>query len=193
MEFWRQIKQNEKYSISNFGNIKRQKMDGSWYYLKGSLQKTNGYKYANIIDLSTKKRKMMYIHNLVLQAFKGDRPQRTATSGRFVCDHTNRNKLDNRIDNLNWVTELENLRNTDSYNTEIATTDPKERKRQLRYWRIKNPDRVKKRSKCGCCKKIGENKYWCVIQIKGKRYKKTVHGDLEKAKKYCEFMKEYYS
>ena len=192
-ELWKKIKRNDNYWVSNYGNLRRKKLNGEWFNLKGSIQKTNGYKYANIIDLLVKKRRMFYIHNLVLEAFKGDRPKVTETSGRWVCDHKNRNKLDNRIDNLDWVTEIENLRNTPNYNTEIATNDPKERQKLLRQWRKKNPTRVKKRSKCGHQKQIGENKYWCSVSIKGKRYKKTVNGDLEKAKKYCEFMKEYYS
>jgi hypothetical protein len=192
-ELWKKVKQNENYWISNYGNIRRKKLNGEWYNLKGSIQKTNGYKYANITDISTKKRKMLYLHNLVLEAFKGQRPEQTNTSGRWVCDHKNRNKLDNRVDNLDWVTELENLRNTPHYNTEIATTDPKERRKELRKWRKKNPDRVIKRSKCGHIKQMDENKFWCIVGIKGKKYKKMVYGDKEKAEKYCKFMKEYYS
>jgi len=193
MEVYKKVKQNENYEISNYGNIRRKKLDGDWYYLKGSIQKTNGYKYANITNLSTKKRKMLYIHNLVLEAFKGARPKQTEKSGRWVCDHQNRNKLDNRINNLDWVTELENLRNTPHYNTEIATNDPKERRKALVKWRKDNPDRVLKRNKCGHLKQLGENKWWCIVQIKGKKYKKMVYGDKEKATKYCKFMKEYYS
>ncbi len=192
-ELWKKVNKNNHYEISNYGNIRRKKLNDEWFYLKGSIQKTNGYKYANINDLTTKKRKMMYIHNLVLEAFVGERPEQTAESGRYVCDHINRNKTDNRVDNLRWLTERENLRNTPHYNTEIATNDPKERRKALNKWRKKNPDRVMKRSKCGHVKQIGENKYWCIIRIKGKKYKKTVHGDREKAEKYCKFMKEYYS
>jgi hypothetical protein len=192
-ELWKKVNQNENYWISNYGNIRRKKLNGEWYNLKGSIQKTNGYKYANITNISTKKRKMLYLHNLVMEAFKGQRPEQTEKSGRWVCDHINRNKLDNRVDNLRYVTEIENLRNTPHYNTEIATTDPKERRKELIKWRKNNPERVIKRSKCGHIKQMDENKFWCIVGIKGKKYKKMVYGDREKAEKYCKFMKEYYS
>lgn len=192
-EVWKAIKQNKSYEISNYGNLRRLKTNGEYFYHKGAIQKTNGYKYANITDLTTKKRRMLYLHNLVLEQFKGARPEETADSGRWVCDHINRDKLDNRIENLRYVREIENLRNNPNYHSNIATNDRKERERILRAWRKKHPDQVKKRSKCGHIKQIGENKYWCIVNINKKRYKKTVKGDYQKAQQYCNFMKEYYS
>jgi len=193
-ELWRTVNFNNNYEVSNIGNLRRKKADGDYFVLKGSIQKTSGYKYANITNPLTKKRKLCYIHNLVLTAFVGERPERTETSGRWVCDHKNRCKTDNRVSNLRWVTELVNLRNTCNYNTEIATTDKKERKRALYQWRKKHPDRVKKRRKMGTGNivKICDNKYFCCITINGKKYKKTVNGSFEKAEEYCKFMNEFY-
>jgi hypothetical protein len=193
-ELWRTVNFNNNYEVSNIGNLRRKKADGDYFVLKGSIQKTSGYKYANITNPLTKKRKLCYIHNLVLTAFVGERPEETEESGRYVCDHINRCKTDNTVSNLRWVTELVNLRNTANYNTEIATTDKKERKRALYQWRKKHPDRVKKRRKMGTGNivKIGDNKYFCCITINGKKYKKTVNGDFEKAEEYCKFMNEFY-
>ncbi len=193
-ELWKKINWNKSYEISNYGNLRRLKADGEFFMLKGSIQKTSGYKYANLTNPSTKKRKMYYIHNLVLTEFIGERPERTEKSGRYVCDHVNRCKEDNRVSNLRWVTERVNLQNTSNYNTEIATTDVKERRKLLREWRKKHPDRVKKRRKMGegNITKIADNKYWCIVCIKGKKYKKTVKGDYKKAEDYCRFMNEYY-
>ena len=46
------------------------------------------------------------VHRLVAEAFI-DNPQ-----GYTEIDHLNRNKLDNRVENLRWVTHSENMRNS---------------------------------------------------------------------------------
>ena len=192
MEQWKKVAINEKYEVSNYGNVRREKVDGTHFYLKGSIQRTNGYKYANMIDLTTKKRKQAYIHNLVLTAFVGNRPEQTAESGRYVCDHINRCKTDNRVENLRWVTEKENLRNTANYHTEIAETDPKKRRSILAKKRRKNPEATRKRRKCGYIKQIDENKFWVICRIDGNKYKKTVRGEYKDAEDYAKFMNRFY-
>jgi len=194
MEEWKKVAMNDSYEISNYGRLRRKKTDGDYFYLKCSPQTTSGYRFANIIDTKTKKRKHTYIHNLVLTAFKGERPEQTETSGKYVCDHFNRDKIDNRVENLRWVTETENLRNTHLFHSDIAETDPKKRTRILAKKRRDNPDAVKKRRKPGqgYIKQIGENKYWVICRIDGKKYKKTVNGTYNDAEDYAKFMNRFY-
>lgn len=47
-----------------------------------------------------------YVHSLVASAFLGPRPQ------RYVTDHINRDRHDNRADNLRYVSRRDNLLNT---------------------------------------------------------------------------------
>ena len=61
-----------------------------------------GYAYVNVPPA----RRLIQVHSLVARAFHGERPQ-----GR-ECDHIDRNRANNRADNLRWVTHAENMANT---------------------------------------------------------------------------------
>lgn len=62
--------------------------------------KPNGYVYVNLKDKPRKRRR--YVHQLVLEAFVGPRPE-----GHEAC-HVNGERGDNRLTNLRWDTISEN-------------------------------------------------------------------------------------
>lgn len=64
----------------------------------------SGYYAVTVMDV-TGKRVMQRVHTLVMLAFKGKRPV-----GHYV-DHKNRDKLDNNLSNLRYITPKENSRN----------------------------------------------------------------------------------
>ena len=91
MEIWKDIDILEGYEISSFGRIKSKQYD---LILKTSV--TRGYERIII------KKKNYLIHVLVAKAFlpnPENKPQ---------IDHIDRNKLNNSVDNLRWVTISEN-------------------------------------------------------------------------------------
>ncbi len=96
--------ENEFYDIPNYNGYKINKKgvvysDKSKKILKSII--VNGYDTINIIN-NNKKITNCAIHRLVAFTFipKPD--------GKDVVNHINSNKLDNRLENLEWVTQKEN-------------------------------------------------------------------------------------
>lgn len=68
----------------------------TWYLL------ANGY-----VGAHTEKNTIIYFHQLICKTELGDESENKSV------DHINRNKLDNRIENLRWATQSEQNYNTD--------------------------------------------------------------------------------
>ena len=95
MEVFRKIPQFEKYKVSNYGNV-----IGS----KGKLLKpimSNGY-----FSVCLGRRKRINIHQMVAMAFLNHKPN----GGVIVVDHINGIKTDNRLENLQVITQRENVK-----------------------------------------------------------------------------------
>ncbi len=94
-EIWKCIPGFEGYQASNLGRIKSL----STNKITNGTKTNKGYLVVGI------KGKMYQVHRLVLFAFKGLPPDNK------VCDHIDRNPLNNNIENLRWVTQQENTLN----------------------------------------------------------------------------------
>lgn len=78
------------------------------------------------------------IHYLVAYHFIGERPE------GLVIDHIDRDKQNNNVSNLRYVTVSENNRNSLRVNPELKETDPVLRHRERsRLYELKNPEKVK--------------------------------------------------
>lgn len=94
-EEWRKIEGYDNYSISNLGEVKN---DNTKILLKTHIK--DGY---YVVTLSrNNKCKKHYIHRLIGNAFIQN-PKNLP----FI-NHKNQKRDDNRIENLEWVTNIEN-------------------------------------------------------------------------------------
>ncbi len=98
-EIWKDVSLNTKYKyqVSNKGRVKN--LDDN-KLLNGSVNK--GYKKVGL-TMSNDKVKKFGIHKLVTEMFKGSIPK-----NKDVVDHIDENKLNNSLDNLEYVTHSEN-------------------------------------------------------------------------------------
>ena len=101
MEIWKNVKDYENlYQVSNLGNVKRNNK-----ILKPHL---NAKGYCRVTLCKDGIRTKFTIHRLVAEQFipnPDDKP---------CIDHINTDRTDNRVENLRWVTHLENNNNTNS-------------------------------------------------------------------------------
>lgn len=101
MEIWKFV--NEKYEISNTGKLRHGK-----YILKGNVG-TNGY-VCYSMSMGNYQRKYEMAHRLVAKAFI-DNPENKAEVNHIDC-----NRLNNNVENLEWVTHSENIRHSRGLN-----------------------------------------------------------------------------
>jgi hypothetical protein len=110
------------YEVSNIGNVRRKLNDGNYKELKCSIQ-NRGYKYFQ--QVKDGKRINHLVHHIVAKLFIGERPENQ------VIDHIDRNKLNNKVDNLKYCSQVDNMKNQDKYKSEITEQDPNKRKKLI--------------------------------------------------------------
>ena len=94
---WRTVSRYPQYEVSNDGEIR--------HIGKSPRKQTtlkNGYNGIDIIDKTTGKRKLEYVHRLVAEAFI-ENPQ-----GKRCINHKDGHKQNNCVENLEWCTYTEN-------------------------------------------------------------------------------------
>ncbi len=89
----------ETYSVSIFGNVKNNKTDR---ILKQCIDR-KGYIYVNLSE--NNKGKNFRCHRLIAQAYIPNPENKTCV------DHINNDRIDNRIENLRWVSVQQNNQN----------------------------------------------------------------------------------
>lgn len=103
MEIWKDIPEYEGlYQVSNLGNVKNIQHTVE-RVLKNSLVK--GTRYFRVSLCGSLKKENKNNHQLVAMAFLGHEPNGHKT----IVDHINNNPLDNRVENLQLISNRENL------------------------------------------------------------------------------------
>jgi hypothetical protein len=93
---WKVINGYPNYAISNDGQVKSIKFER---FLKGA-KNSSGYLYVNLVE--NKMAKSFAIHRLVMEHFGIIAPENN------IVDHIDHDKLNNHIDNLQWLSIQEN-------------------------------------------------------------------------------------
>jgi hypothetical protein len=133
------------FKVSNHGRV----LNRFGVELKCSIMNT-GYRYFQ--TAKNKKRENHLIHQVIGLLFMGERPKED--NGKdYVIDHIDRNKLNNHIDNLRYITQQNNMRNTHRYVDEITEEDPVLRQRLIgkRYYKLHNQKMKEYQSKIITC------------------------------------------
>jgi hypothetical protein len=125
IEIWKEISNYDNYKISSFGNVKNNNT--------GRILKPvnlGGYYYVGLSNIKTK---TFSVHRLVAFAFI-ENPE-----GKSDVNHKDKNKLNNCLSNLEWVTTKEN--NIHRSSGVIQTTN-----QNLTIWRInlKSGEKIEK-------------------------------------------------
>jgi hypothetical protein len=110
-EFWIPIKGFEDtYHISNYARIKALKKQAGFYFRPERIlsQKITHRGYLSVTFFVNKKPYWPSVHRLMIISFKPLEQQKAEVN------HINSCRMDNRIDNLEWVTRLENERHARS-------------------------------------------------------------------------------
>jgi len=115
-EIWKDvIGYSGLYQVSNLGRVKCLERNG---VKKGGnilSPSNNGYGYLKV-NLRNKNSKSKYVHILVAESFLGYK----ANKGVINVDHINEIKTDNRLENLQILSQRENLIKSKHSNTDIT-------------------------------------------------------------------------
>ena len=115
-EIWKELKYYSKYTISNLGRVKHIARDE---IIKGSIN-GDGYIQVSLYPDNNEiglEKKPLRLHRLVAELFcSNDSPEK-----KNIVNHLNSDKLDNRSNNLEWTTNLENTRHASDNGLLIAT------------------------------------------------------------------------
>ena len=168
MEHWRQINGFESYEVSDLGNVRSKdftfvRSNGRVLNRKGKILKQTVWRdgYFVVCLQLHGKRVVKKVHRLVYDAFVG------ITNNANVIDHIDHNKTNNRLDNLQLVTNRFNL-SKDS-------------------WRTK-----KENLPVGVYRQNGRNSFVANIDINGKRFYLGSYKDSDSASKaYRDALNDY--
>lgn len=102
-EVWKTHPIYVEYEVSTFGNVRRK----STQYVMTIGINGRGYSTVHLrAGIKNKNGKHCRVHKLVAETFLGEAP-----GPEYECDHLDRNRQNNYVGNIRWVTHPENIAN----------------------------------------------------------------------------------
>lgn len=101
MEIYKPIPNYPNYSVSNYGNVKNNKLD----IIMSNGSKKHRYQYVNIMN-NIGEHKSLSLHRIVAEAFVPNHENKP------YVNHIDRNKKNNHVSNLELTTHSENIKHT---------------------------------------------------------------------------------
>jgi hypothetical protein len=179
MEEWIMCEFDDRYFISNFGNIKRILANGDERDLKPSILnkgKTHPYYYIQMCKKG--KRTNYLIHRLVALAFCEGH-----SDINNVCDHIDRNTFNNHYTNLRWCTQKDNTHNSSTYKSEYPEENHKYYVDKAAHQKIKNS----KKYYCELCNVKCTSPNHLKVHLDSHRHQLRTQAKEELADLYNEF------
>lgn len=141
-EIWIDISEyKDYYCVSNFGNVKNKKKD--------KFLKPSGKRYLQVGLSRNGLVKTKLIHQLVAAAFIGERPE------GYEINHKDTDKKNNRVDNLEYVTKLANMKHAKKYGLMLSGIDhpnhirPETLSRGNMHYSRRNPEKLARGDRSG--------------------------------------------
>lgn len=104
-EIWKLVNEYEgDYSVSNFGNVRSERTTTCTYTGRMLKNVTHRCGYLQVGLYKNGRAKIFLVHRLVASAFLGPCPP------GFQVNHKDGNKANNHLDNLEYITPVENTR-----------------------------------------------------------------------------------
>lgn len=104
-EIWKNVKGYKYYQVSNLGRVKsltKRVIGRSCSKGRLIIPRINRYGYFELTLFKDNKKKTYRVHKLIAETFIKN------PFNKKTINHISGNKLDNRIENLEWCTHLEN-------------------------------------------------------------------------------------
>ena len=136
-EIWKETYLSSNYLVSNFGRVKSKERKvpcKSGFRLKKEhlLKQTNNHGYYHVGFIANGKHVNPLVHKLVMYAFGEIKPY-----PEWEIDHINGNSLDNRFENLEYVSSSENTKR--AYNINLQD---KSKLSLANHKRIATPEQI---------------------------------------------------
>jgi hypothetical protein len=105
-ETWKEIPNFPNYKVSNWGNVRNIRTHRA---LKCGICKRNPYPFVVIYNIE--QRRVVYVHQLIMEVFSMESPCCPTCSGKKEINHKDTDSTNNHLENLEYVTHVQNLSN----------------------------------------------------------------------------------